>query len=92
MTDEIQPVPEQWYHNIDDAVLFEVLSVDNDMIEIQHHDGEVEEINMETWEELELELIENPQDWIDNSEDMNSDNFMNGEDEDDWNGAYEELE
>jgi len=92
VTDDIQPVPEQWYRNIDDEVLFEVVAVENDMIEIRYHDGEVEELDIEAWEEMELEPIENPQDWIGDYEDMDSDDFMNGEDDSDWDDAYDELE
>ena len=92
MTDDIQPIPEQWYRNIDEEILFEVVSVDNDMIEIQYLDGEVKEIDMDAWEELELEPIENPQDWFGSYKDMDSDDFVSGEDEDDWNNAYEERE
>jgi len=90
MTDDIQPIPEQWYHNIDEEVLFEVVAVENDVIQIQYHDGETEEIDVEAWEELELEPIENPQDWVGGYEDMDSDDFINGEDDDDWNSVYEE--
>ena len=92
MTDDIQPVPEQWYRNVDEELLFEVVAIENDVIEIQYHDGETEEIGMEAWEELALEPIENPLDQIGSYEDMDSDNFMNGEDDDDWNGVYDELE
>ena len=92
VTDDIQPVPEQWYRNVNDEVLFEVVAIENDMIEIQYHDGEVEELDIEAWEEMELEPIENPQDWIGDYEDMDSDDFMNGEDDSDWDDAYDELE
>lgn len=92
MADDMQPIPEQWYRNIDEEVLFEVVSVDNDMIEIQYMDGEVKEIDMDTWEELELEPIENPQDWLGSYDDMDSDDFISNEDDDDWIGAYEERE
>ncbi|MDH5436838.1 MAG: hypothetical protein OEX83_08760 [Gammaproteobacteria bacterium] len=92
MADDMQPIPEQWYRNIDEEVLFEVVSVDNDMIEIQYMDGEIKEIDMDTWEELELEPIENPQDWLGSYDDMDSDDFISNEDDDDWIGAYEERE
>ena len=54
------PVPGQWYESLDDEEVFQVLSVDEDaeLIELQYEDGDVEEIDYETWQELDLELTE----------------------------------
>jgi len=50
------PVPGKWYESLDDEEVFKVLSVDEDaeLIELQYEDGDVEEIDYETWQELDL--------------------------------------
>ncbi len=60
------PVPTigAWYQNLEGETL-EVVAYDPDegTIEVQFYDGTVEEYDMETWEELELEHAEPPEDW-----------------------------
>ena len=34
-----------------------------DTVDIQYFDGEIEELEMEEWEDLDLEEIEPPEDW-----------------------------
>src|SRR5262245_41985921 len=81
------PVPGQWYESLDDEEVFKVLSVDEDaeLIELQYEDGDVEEIDYETWQELDLDLAEQPEGWS-KSEDEDEDDdedFEDDEDEDD---------
>ncbi len=44
---------------------FEVVALDEEdgTVEIQYYDGAVEELDMDTWEELAMEPIEPPEDW-----------------------------
>lgn len=44
---------------------FEVVALDEEdgTIEIQYYDGAVEELDMDSWEELAMEPIEPPEDW-----------------------------
>lgn len=44
---------------------FEIVAIDNDAatIEIQYYDGTVEEIDFESWPQLEAEAIDQPEDW-----------------------------
>lgn len=53
-----------WYQSIN-GDKFEIVALDDDeaTLEIQHYDGAVEEIDFETWEEMELISIEPPEDW-----------------------------
>jgi hypothetical protein len=62
---EYEPVVGQWYENIDESESFRVLSVDEDaeLIEIEYLDGDVEELDLETWQELDLDKIEEPEGW-----------------------------
>ena len=65
MAREYEPVAGQWYENIDENESFRVLSVDEDseLIEIEYLDGELEELDLDSWQELDLEKIEQPEGW-----------------------------
>jgi hypothetical protein len=68
---EYEPVVGQWYENIDENESFRVLSMDEDaeLVEIEYLDGDIEEIDLETWHELDLEKIEEPEGWAGSAED-----------------------
>ena len=87
---EHDPVRGQWYENLEDDDLFQVLSVDEDaeLIEIQYVDGDIEEIDYDTWQELDLEPTDEPEGWV-GSED---DELDEDEDEDDWDDEDEDEE
>ncbi len=55
----------QWYARGDKGGLFQVVGRDDESrtIEIQTLDGEVDEIDSETWSTLPLERSEPPEDW-----------------------------
>ena len=78
------PVPGQWYESLEDEETFQVLSIDEDseLIELQYEDGDVEEIDYETWRELDLDLTEEPEGWS-GSEDDDEDDEDDDDDEDD---------
>ncbi len=65
MINELEPLEENWYYDLERDRHFMVVSVDEDegLIEIQHENGEIEEIDMEEWEEFDLEASEEPEDW-----------------------------
>ncbi|HEX6998084.1 MAG TPA: DUF6763 family protein [Gammaproteobacteria bacterium] len=65
MDHELDPVVGHWYTDIDDGRTFVILAVDEDrgIIEIQHADGETEELDLGEWEALALEPAEAPDDW-----------------------------
>ena len=90
------PVAGQWYESLDDEEVFQVLSVDEDaeLIELQYEDGDVEEIDYETWQELDLELSQEPEGWSgsDDEEDEEEDDDLDDDDEDDddWDDDEDE--
>ncbi len=96
MSRDHNPVPGKWYESLDDEEVFRVLSVDEDaeLIELQYEDGDVEEIDYETWQELDLELTEQPEGWSDADDDEEDDNdeLDDDEDEDDWDDDEDEDE
>jgi hypothetical protein len=65
MANELQPIIGQWYAHRDKDEYFRVVAVDEqaDAIEIQNFDGDVEELDSDTWGELDIELAEPPEDW-----------------------------
>ena len=79
MSRDYEPVPGQWYENLEDEESFRVLKVDEDaeLVEIEHLDGEIEEIDLETWHEMDLEATQEPEGWSEEDEEEE-------DEEDDW--------
>ena len=106
MAREYEPVVGQWYENVDENENFRVLSVDEDaeLIEIEYLDGDIEEIDLDTWAEFDLEKIEQPEGWSGSDEDEEDDDEEeeddldetwdedDDEDDDDWDEDEEEGE
>jgi len=82
---DYEPVPGQWYENLEDEESFRVLTVDEDseLVEIEYLDGEIEEIDLETWHEMDLEQIDEPEGWAESEEDDDEEEEEEEEDEDD---------
>jgi hypothetical protein len=85
---DYEPVPSQWYENVEEEESFRVLSVDEDseLIEIEYLDGDVEELDLEAWHEMDLERIEQPEGWSESDDedlDEDEDDLADDEDEDD---------
>jgi hypothetical protein len=82
---DYEPVPAQWYENLEDEESFRVLTVDEDseLVEIEYLDGEIEEIDLETWHEMDLERIDEPEGWAESEEDDDEDEDEDEEEEDD---------
>jgi segregation and condensation protein B len=88
---DYDPVPGQWYENLEEEETFQVLTVDEDseLIEIQYLDGDVEEIDLETWAEMDLEKRDEPEGWSgsegeDDEEEEEADDDEDDDDDDDW--------
>ena len=71
MSREYAPVPGKWFENKEEDETFRVLSVDEDdeLVEIEYLDGEIEELDLDTWHELDLEPTEEPEGWSDDADD-----------------------
>ena len=86
MSRDYEPVAGQWYENVQEEESFRVLSVDEDSerLEIEYLDGDIEEIDLETWREMDLERIEEPEGWSESDdEEADDDEDWEEEDEDD---------
>ncbi|MFM1886804.1 MAG: hypothetical protein RL026_1961 [Pseudomonadota bacterium] len=94
---DYEPVKGQWYECRDDDDSFRVVSVDEDaeLVEIEYLDGDIEEIDLDTWHEMDLERIEEPEGWVAADEDEGGDeddDDEDEEDEDDWDDEDEDDE
>jgi len=81
---DYEPTPGQWYENLEEEESFRVLSVDEDseLVEIEYLDGDIEEIDLETWHEMDLDLTEEPEGWAESEEEDDEDDEDWEEDED----------
>ena len=85
MARDYDPVQGQWYEDLEENEIFRVLSVDPDeeIIEVQYENGDIEEIDLDTWHELDLERAEEPEGWASDDDDEEEEE-EDDEDEDDW--------
>ena len=81
MARDYDPVQGKWYEDLEENEVFKVLSVDPDqeLVEVQYENGDIEEIDLDTWHELDLEQAEEPEGWASDDEEEEEE-----EDEDDW--------
>lgn len=77
MSIEQEPIVNQWYRHLDKGHRFQVTAIDEDgnTVEIQHFDGDVEELDLDEWYELEVEPIEPPEDWTGPVDDVERDDL-----------------
>ena len=80
MSRDYEPVAGQWYENLEEEEQFRVLSVDEDseLVEIEYLDGDIEELDLETWHEMDLDKIAEPEGWSESDDEDDSD------EDDDW--------
>ncbi len=92
---EDEPIPSQWYRHLDKGYRFQVIALDDraGTVEIQHFDGDVEELDLEDWHALKIEPIEPPEDWTGPMDDIVRDDLSYSETamlEEDWIEPLEE--
>jgi hypothetical protein len=76
---EYEPTVGQWYEDLENDETFQVLKVDEDreIVEIQHLDGDIEELDVDDWAGSKSEKDE------DDEEDDEDDDWDEDDDEDD---------
>ena len=102
MARDYDPVQGQWYEDLEENEIFRVLSVDPDeeIIEVQYENGDIEEIDLDTWHELDLERAEEPEGWAsddtdddeEEEEEDDEDDWDEDEDDDDWDDDDDDLD
>ncbi len=87
---EYEPTVGQWYEDLENEETFQVLKVDEDreIVEIQHLDGDVEELDVDGWAELDLELTEEPEGWSGSKAEKDAEE----EEDEDWEDDEDEDE
>jgi hypothetical protein len=92
---DYEPVKGQWYENVEEDETFRVLSVDEDaeLVEIEYLDGDIEEMDIDSWHEMDLERIEEPEGWAAADDEEEEEEEEDDEDEDDdWDEDDDEDE
>jgi hypothetical protein len=99
---EYEPAKGQWYENLEENEQFRVLSVDEDAetVEIEYLDGDIEEIDVDTWAELDLDKIDEPEGWAGSENDADDDDddddeieeTLDDEDDDEDDDEWEDEE
>jgi len=77
MPTSLKPVVSQWYRHLDKGQQFYVTALDEKegTVEIQHFDGDLEEVDIDDWHQLSIEAIEPPEDWTGPIDDVERDDL-----------------
>lgn len=97
MISEYDPIIEAWYHLPEKAQKFKVTALDDDAatVEIQYFDGNIDELDLDVWYDLDIERIEVPEDWtgpMDNIEKDDLNPVGTEMQREDWDAPYSEVE
>jgi len=88
-----EPVIGQWYEDIQKR-RFEVVAVDEDAVEIQYYDGDVEEVDLESWYQMNIVPAAEPNDATGPYDDLGMEEFGGEREEDrssDWQQKLDEY-
>jgi hypothetical protein len=96
MPTEIDPIVGNWYQHLDKGQPFQVVALDEELglVEIQHFDGDIEELSLDDWRESELDVAEEPENWsgaldIGEKDDLGTE--ITDTNDGDWTEAFEEI-
>lgn len=88
MAIESDPIVGNWYEDLDNGQRFEVLEVDEDRgtIEIQYLNGDIDEIDLSDWYDMDLELVEGSEEWAGSAKEAEESEleYSQSEIEEDW--------
>jgi hypothetical protein len=80
MTTKFDPIISNWYCHLDKGQRFRVVAIDEKTktVQVQDFDGNLDEYEMESWYQLEIEPCEAPENWsgpldIGNVDDLGTD-------------------
>ena len=85
-----------WYKDLQSGITFEVVAWDPEtlMVETQHIDGEVSEYDLDSWREMLLVSIEEPEDWR-NPFELDGEDFLDPDlpfHPEDWSSPVNSIE
>lgn len=91
----LNPQVGNWYKDLEIGQLFEVVAIDDDTIETQLLEGELCEYDLDSWQQLQLEAVEEPEDWR-NAFELSDDDYRNWGDNappvENWTNPISEIE
>jgi hypothetical protein len=95
MPTTLKPVITQWYRHLNKGQQFYVTAFDEaeGTVELQHFDGDLEEMDIDDWHAIAVELIEQPEDWTGPVDDIERDDLGYSETDmtaQDWQAPLEE--
>lgn len=95
MAHDAKPEVGDWYEHEDKGQSFTVVEVDEEQMRVgvQYFDGDIDELDMDDWYELEVYPIDPPEDWtgpIDNLEPDELDYADSGGEVQGWQTAFNE--
>jgi len=95
MTSEADPIVDAWYHYPAKAQKFRVTALDErtTTVEIQYFDGDIDELDLDSWYGLDIERIEPPEDWTGPMDNIEKDDLNPVGTEmrrEDWEAPYQE--
>jgi hypothetical protein len=91
----LKPVVSQWYRHLNKGQQFYVTALDEaeGTVELQHFDGDLEEMDIDDWHAIAVEPIEQPEDWTGPVDDIERDDLGYSETDmtsQDWQEPLEE--
>jgi hypothetical protein len=97
VTTESEPIIGNWYENPAQGEEFQIVDIDEEtgVIEIQYLDGDLDVIELDEWNELDLEPVEPPEDWTGPIDDVERDDLGYSETDmepDEWSRSTREFE
>jgi hypothetical protein len=96
MPNEIDPIVDNWYSHLDKGQRFYVVAVDagGGLVEIQHFDGDLEEIEYDEWYGMDIVPCEAPENWSGPSDIAEQDDYgteITDTQAADWSEPLQEL-
>ena len=106
MSRDYDPVPGQWYEDLETSEVFQVVSLnpDDEVLRIHWLEGETEELDLEDWTAMDVEPTAAPEGWVDEEgddleegekdakEEEEEDEDEDDDDEDDWDDDDEDWD
>jgi len=96
MPNELDPRIDQWYAHLDKGQSFFIIAINEEQntVEVQHFDGDIEELSLDEWRNLKIELSEEPENWTGALDIAEQDDLGTGVTDtrpDDWTEAGEDY-
>ena len=93
----LDPIIGNWYRHLDKGQMFRVIAFDESdaTIELQHFDGDIEEVSLVAWRDMDLEVSEAPEDWTGPMDDIEPDDLGYSSEtamsDEDWRAPLQEV-